>query len=85
MKFTLSKNISDKNKILKYLKRHNAEELYEEGMNKQDAIFALYRTPLSTKIAKQYLKRYNALSLYKEGQTMKEAKKLYRLSYLSNN
>lgn len=85
MKLTRLKNVYDKNKILKYLKRHNAEELYEEGMNKEDAIFALYRTPFSTKIAKQYLERYNALTLYKEGQTMKEAEKLYGLSNLSNN
>jgi len=78
------KNITSKENILKYLQKHNAEELYREGMNLSDAHEVFYDNLLSTKLAEKYLKRKRAFSLYQEGQTMNEAEKLWRNSELSN-
>lgn len=83
-KITDTKNITNKEEILKYLRKHNAEELYQESMNLSDAYKVFYDNSLSTKLAEKYLKGKRAFSLYQEGLTMNEAKKLWRNSLLSN-
>ena len=83
-KITDMKNITNKEEILKYLRKHNAEELYQESMNLSNTYEVFYDNSLSTKLAEKYLKRKKAFSLYQEGLTMNEAKKLWGNSVLSN-